>query len=122
MEIQEAYVSYKTSKLLKNKGFDEPCHHYYSNRLLKFDPSLAGKNSYQSEDVYSAPTIQLAMRWLRERYGIVIEIYHTPERPLNEGWFYSVQVYKVNKTSLELFHSYEDACEDAIKYCLKNLI
>ena len=33
--ITEDYVSFETAKLLKEKGFDEPCQYFYDNKKPK---------------------------------------------------------------------------------------
>ena len=42
--IQEAYCSYEIAKLLKEKGFSEPCFYYYKDKVLMFSPFLKGRN------------------------------------------------------------------------------
>lgn len=64
----------------------------------------------------------MVMKRLREIYriDIVIEI---SDPSANDRKYYCV-IYDKNNDSyiLDLFDSYEDAVEEAIKYCLKNLI
>jgi hypothetical protein len=117
--IQEDYVSFKIAKLLKEKGFDEPTLWFYVGDGTKY---LAHKTL--NGDWYRRPTLQMAMKWLREVHNISIE-------PLvdfgngNEYWW-AVDVAYIKKNGLidELcgYNSYEEACEAAIKYCLENLI
>ena len=128
--ITEDYVSFETAKLLKEKGFDEECSCFYDNIVdyvtpgLEVDGQLYYKNSFLDDEEYAAPTLQMAMKWLREKHNISIE-------PLvdfgsgNECWW-SVDVAYIKKNGLidELcgYNSYEEACEAAIKYYLENLI
>ena len=69
--ITEDYVSLEVAKLLKEKGFDEGCFKYAIN------DEIYNKGDYvicSTEDVVVCiPTIQMAMKWLRNM-GIVIEI------------------------------------------------
>lgn len=121
--IKETYCSYEVAKLLKEKGFHEPCIATYNSTTKNF----------QIEEIYedwtihwkgciSAPTIQMTMKWLREIYGldIVIEI---SDPSVNDRKYYCV-IWDKNNDSyiLDLFDSYEDAVEAALKYCLENLI
>ena len=127
--IQEAYVSFETAKLLKEKGFDEntlmvymsygdlcKCNRYDSIRNSNYNDIT--KNYFEC----TAPTHQMAMKWLREIYGIdiVIEI---SDPSVNDRKYYCT-IWDKNNDSyiLDLFDSYEDAVEEAIKYCLENLI
>lgn len=68
---------------------------------------------------YEAPTLQMAMKWLREVHNIDISV--TPDRKAG----YSVLMFKDKRLpfdTLDSYSTYEQACEAAIKYCLENLI
>ena len=117
--IQEAYCSYEVSKLLKEKGFDELCNKKYNSyKSLVFAGKITElwqKNSeFDIDEECSAPTQQMAMRWLREVHDIKIMI-----RPYVDGT-YSYEI--LNGFWYVNFDSYEDAAEEAIKYCLEYLI
>ena len=129
IRTKEAYVSFETAKLLKEKGFDEntlmvymsygdlcKCNRYDSIRNSNYNDIT--KNYFEC----TAPTHQMAMKWLREIYriDIVIEI---SDPSVNNRKYYCV-IWDKNNDSyiLDLFDSYEDAVEAAIKYCLENLI
>ena len=122
--ITEDYVSFETAKLLKEKGFnDELCHMWYNIRkdVGYYLSSVGVKNHLP------APTLQMAMKWLREMYNIFIVIEphlydYVNER--NASYVCSIWVgdnYYENLTSTD-FPSYEEAIEAALKYSLKNLI
>ena len=75
--IQEAYVSFEIAKHLKEKGFDWECIGYYVDdepNDVKY--SLLGEtNSTWESRCCSAPTLQMAMKWLREVYKLHITVY-----------------------------------------------
>lgn len=126
--ISEDYVSFETATLLKEKGFNELCECAYSaggQYLLSCYKGIADrriKNDEALDFSYSstAPTLQMAMKWLREvhNWNVVIHKSHT------------IYGYDANIESLVANHivevgyekTYEKACEAAIKYCLENLI
>lgn len=118
--IQETYCSFEVAKLLKQKGFDArswAAYTYYgilyTSPILKYNKDMVGE--------FIAPTHQIAMKWLREIYGIdiVIEI---SNQLVNDRKYYCVIWDKNNDSHiLELFDSYEDAVEAALKYCLENI-
>ena len=113
---KEAYCSEKISKLLKEKGFDEPCIYYYKDGVLMFTPFLKGRNSSQT-NTCSAPTHQMACAWIREKG------YHIYTFKGVDSWVYEVQSLNENWTfSLRGFSSHDEAIEAAIKYALENLI
>ena len=66
------------------------------------------------------------MKWLREVHKLCITI--IPKVTDDEGsggclWEWAVTYLLVPQSvSLELFESYEEACENAIRYCLEKLI
>ena len=116
--LTEDYCNFDIAKLLKEKGFDWEC------RTRKFYP----EPEYDAESsigVY-APTLQMAMKWLRETHKLCISI--APQVTDDDGsggclWEWTVTHLLVPQSvSLKLFESYEEACGSAIKYCLENLI
>lgn len=128
--ITEDYVSFETAKLLKEKGFDESCYREYheANNGYEFGFSAGQTNSMWDDEFeyfgvqnYAAPTLQMAMKWLREVYKLHITVYSCSQ----ESWAYIIT--KPHQT-LENgayagdYASCEEACEAAVKYCLKNLI
>ena len=143
--ITEDYVSFETAKLMKEKGFDAECHsHYYpvhypdgSIQYHKYNRTAIKKNKTWYDiyslknlpkDHYLAPTLQMAMKWLREVHNRHISIEHS--YVLNRYKFYITKYNPNNISDLNntlysadyYFSSYEEACEAAIKYCLENLI
>lgn len=121
--IKEDYVSFEVAKLLKEKGFDEPCVYVYRHD--------------RSEDIWDAdkediacqkPTLQMAMKWLREVHniGIFPSTYtHIADRKTIHSYgtaIINLKTYKLMTDSYLSNDTYEGACEAAIKYCLENLI
>jgi len=120
--IKENYVSFEIAKLLKEKGFDEPCLMCY-NSDKKLD-NYGHYNSYKNSDVFSltAPTLQMAMKWLRETHNLFLSIQLHMDG--SYVWYVYHTIHLTNKGADRETHShsYEEACEAAIKYCLTNLI
>ena len=119
--IKEDYVSFECAKLLKEKGFDEDTICVYIGRhlLIKGEGTISNNTDMP---IIPAPTLQMAMKYLRERYklNIIISIDDL-------DWFYSIIDY-THKGDVKMlkdlagFNSYESACEAAIIECLTNLI
>jgi hypothetical protein len=124
--ITEDYVSFETAKLLKEKGFDESCYQKYDNEgYLSFNHVGYINNEKSCDDFCAlAPTIQMAMKWLREVHNISVE----PLVDFGSGdeYWWTADIGYIKKDGLidELcgYNSYEEAAESAIKYCLENLI
>ena len=116
--IKEDYVSVEVAQLLKEKGFNEPTWtRYEDNDEVIFGDKYNWNNSPMGQ--ISAPTLQMAMRWLREEYGIFIEI----SALKRYRWVYTI--YKLfEEKIIEVWNdgtyvSYEDAVEAALKYWLE---
>ena len=119
--ITEDYVSFEIAKLLKEKGFGEECLGTYStgDKELNISFECPYSNDLNDNMFVAAPTIQMVTKWLRVIYSIDISI--TPGRIKN----YTALVITNKRlpfTSIGSFQTYEKACEEAIKYCLENLI
>ena len=121
--ITEAYVSFETAKLLKEKGFDEVCHSYYD---IRYENQLviSELNLTQDDDSYLAPTQQMAMRWLRKRHKLHCNV--VLKDITEDTYVYSIADLGDNRHWIRgeylEYPSCEEACEAAIKYCLENLI
>ena len=123
--ITEDYVSFETAKLLKKKGFDEPCLMCYT-----YDGKLGNYgqyNSHKNSEVFSltAPTLQMAMKWLRKIYSLEIYPYHDFPKVGDKWWFEIIKYpnYSVSEYESETaYNTYEETVEAGIKYCLENLI
>lgn len=123
--ITEDYVSFETAKLLKEKGFDEPCYRCfrYSDNSLQF---YGNENACKNSEAFatSAPTLQMAMKWLREEKGIaVIPVLSSVLDNEKFLWDIKIVVAETNDTYSQgwVYEKQEAACEVAIKYCLEHL-
>ena len=131
--ITEDYVSLEVAKLLKEKGFDEMCEYVYRNPdenmiyvLQKFFKPI--KNSELIDEVYTAPTLAVAIKWLREVHNYHISIcLDSYVEPYNNEYYIVIRRRKdkfeeISPCEKVFFNTYEEATEVAIKYCLENLI
>ena len=128
--ITEDYVSFEIAKLLKEKGFKGLGNCFYEKgRIIDFNNywwRITPKERYNSIE---APTLQMAMKWLRKEHycHIVIDYTFTADANLSEeyvSYCYKVENAKtyMQYTHNEWYNTYEEACEAAIKYCLEHLI
>lgn len=128
--ITKDYVSFETAKLLKEKGFDAECDYLYvDGKLVRALGCACNWNDGETlfadyKNECSAPTLQSAMKWFREKYSLEIYPYHNYD---NSKWWYEIIKYPNSVAEYECgkdeeLNTYEEACEDAIKYCLENLI
>ena len=128
--IREDYVSFETAKLLKEKGFDESTSMVYVSYgdLCKLNRYDSIRNSNYNDITknyfeYTAPTLQMAMKWLRV-HNIFISIECCTYPTLNKAtWIPDITTFEsVFPDSAVECNTYEEACEAAIKYCLENLV
>lgn len=146
--ITEDYVSFELAKLLKEKGFNQECFTRYAiERCTEryYDDYRERKLSWTIEpreliipDIYkecyeilgdtiSAPTQQMAMKWLREKHNISVEVYRTACGYV--GCIVAIpsgtDIKFLNKDGDDLssgqYTKWEYACEATIKDCLENL-
>lgn len=103
--LTEDYCSKAVRNLLVTKGF-------------------IGDMWYNNDDIHISHA--LAMKWLREKYNIIIEI-----RLYNELYPFEFEPKIIIKNRennyckhkfIAVFSCYEEAVEAALKYCLENLL
>ena len=155
--ITEDYVRFETAKLLKENGFDAKCKYVWkldkANDLQDTDGIskicaerfMEGKSFVDNSDiksvfeyegwledyhkVYLCPTLQMAMKWLREVHKVEVRVSYDIDKTT---WYGGCNpMYEENEENSNMFQSllrfdyqgktYEEACEAAIKYCLENL-
>ena len=129
MCMKEDYVSFEIAKLLKEKGFDWEVHRSYLVNDNVFIPGDINDVPLR-KDAIRIPTLQMAMKWLREEHDIFIAINIIPNITVTmEQRYYFFKPYKNRRIhnfpldySIQCYETYEEACEAGIKYCLKNLI
>ena len=154
--MTEDYVSFETAKLLKEKGFDGKCYkvwaHYTSSTpMLWAAPTFVeGETIVDRESVesaertwntiygnsenknygYLAPTLQMAMKWLRDVHHYYIQVMldswacggHTGYYVVIQKTDSDFEMMLQDAVDDVFYKTYEQACEAAIKYCLENLI
>lgn len=131
-------VNYRLAKLLKEKGFDEPCRYVYDtwNNIKDWleDGEGEHRNSHKNRSVYySAPTIAKVVMWLYERHKIWISV---PPPYYEEGkYLFCWLVQVLNDPTVEQncwvsftetdningFETPEKAYESGVEYVLLNL-
>ena len=143
--VEEAYVSFETAKLLKEKGFDIETEHKIWYVVKKYSTGVhwnsctyevgSTTREYSKNHCIAMPTIQMAMDWLETEYQFLFVINHSIESGnLKFSWrIYQLQPDKCHYVE-ELkgignyyvdgnnYNSRKECCESAIKYCLENLI
>lgn len=123
--ITEDYVSFETAKLLKEKGFNcakDAITAMYDETGKFCSLSSSSEEYYDYDDFddkdFIAPTLQMAMKWLRDVHNIHIEIFYSVWS--SPKWAF--EIIQLPRASFVFGQynerSYEEACESAIKYYL----
>lgn len=156
--ITEDYVSFETAKLLKEKGFDNKCRWVWildkandsqdTNGIYKLSAecliesysfvdnndimSVCKDNGWNenSKEVFLCPTLQMAMKWLRDVHHIGIfpstytfsNVDGTEESHPYGTAIINLKTYELMTEDIMPRECYEDAVYAAIKYCLEKLI
>ena len=126
--IAEDYVSFEVAKLLKEKGFEEECVYFYDwdeeDEIYRICSNGGSCNSKEYPTYFSMPTLQMAMKWLREMHKISIEITSTGYLIDNDvEWECDIKAgHRLYFKHITNEKSFESCAEEAIKYCLENLI
>ena len=133
-------VKFEIAKLLKEKGFDEKCSHYYINDFQNFkhDGKLyktSLPNDWDNENIFqyvkrtnqphlcNTPTIAEVVMWLYEKHGIwtVVNV------NIMGSWYFEHFDLKEKRNAQfkptdTHYDSSTEAYSQAILYTLKNLI
>ena len=138
MEIRthESYVSLDVARLLKKAGFDWKVISYYrnGNDRIHFGEEPIDWNRQHSQltiaNDYSAPTLEVAQRWLREEKGMYIDVLTDFDY---FGVFFVVKYIYNNKCvyvldedceeyTHKIFKTYDEAQEVGIKKALEIIL
>lgn len=115
-------ISFDEECDLKDEGLGNEIEYIDGGRLY----DCGCNNSDEDSTGWAAPTLWAAMKWLREvhKLYIVVRPYVT-----EEGFFSLFDVKSIKEKEIIVnirtktgFTTYEEACEEAIRYCLENLV
>ena len=134
--MKDAYVKIETAQLLKEKGFDWEVRSLYGNYQQDLGFSSWSNNYNAYDDLVSAPTQQMACRWLREVHNIFIGVGIGEDLDGEFGYMPFIHIldnlscpdgkYVPDVDADDICNltpqTYEDAVEFALEYALKNLI
>lgn len=130
--ITEDYISFELAKLLKEKGFDEVCYLGY-NKNGEYVPTSNRCNSKIIQPDFCficCPTLQMAKKWLKivHNIGIFPSTYTFSNADGSEEYHpygcavIDLKTYELLTNNIFPRGTEEDTVEEAIKFCLKNLI
>ncbi len=121
---EETYVSLKTAKLLKERGFNYMCNMLYNeaDKGTDFDKYI---QNIEEDNYWWCPSQAIVMKWLREEHKIVVSVYPF-SRDVNseEITTYTCDIATPTCSSKNghlrgVWKTYEECCEAAIQYALE---
>ena len=134
----ECYVSFEIAKLLKEAGFDWECSCYYSVNTLhepnngfihiyKQYKALFYDHNRTKMPVYSAPTLDVAQRWVREVKDIDIYIFPTTNNKRGCVYEWGIKTFGralwvEGQPYTNQYETYEEAQEAGIKKALEIIL
>ena len=133
MSAHSIYASLETAKMLKAAGFDWHTNLVYVDDKLLTNPYTADWNSTIPDTYTSAPTLEVAQKWLREVKNCQMEVsYMYDSYGITLGKYigiYTIQDKRHESLAdeeiegaIKLFDNYERAQEAIIKKCLTILL
>ena len=130
-ELHDVYVSRELATLLKQAGFDWKCREYYYNFTttgwsLNFDDNFVNWNSW-SELYISAPTLEVAQRWLREVKDIDVYIFPTTNNKRGCVYEWGIKTFGralwvEGQPYTNQYETYEESQEEGIKKALEMIL
>lgn len=121
--MDELYVPYIAAQTLKQVGFNEPCKGVFMNGQCMILDSYSYNKLFEATDTCSAPTVQTALRWLKDERHIFVEV--TADEYL---FAYTVKIFTIEKgwtpvrgQEKQTFDTYEDAVCEGLMTGLKYL-
>lgn len=134
--IQENYCSYEICKLLKKKGFDEPCRSYFSDNVDSIEIiNCTDEVTDIQMGVFELlrPTQAMACAWLREKGFYISPKYQCfcgVKKKDKPYYLWKPRVLRLSSGNIiypqpldiEYYRTYEETVEAALKYALENLM
>ena len=117
----ECYVSLEVAKLLKEAGFDWDTYSAYNKDGMFTDKNRSILTWNDFANYYSAPTLEIAQRWLRRTHHLHITIFSSSQ----ESWMFRITKLHEkleNGAYGEDFYTYEEAQEAGIKKALELIL
>ena len=119
--MEEQFISFKTAKLAKEKGFDETTGaRYIDGALHTFTDPTANPVKWNSEPItfnkekaYAAPTQSILQKWLREKHGLFVLSHFGMQ---HGGW--QAAYCRIGWTRYQELSYLQDTFEEALEIAL----
>ena len=115
----ECYVSLEVAKLLKKAGFDWDTYSAYNKDGLFTDKNRSILTWNDFANYYSAPTLDVAQRWLREVKNY--EVFVVVKFLADKEYIARVET-NISGYSTDIYKFYEEAQETGIKKALEMIL
>lgn len=122
--IEEGYVSFELARLLREKGFNEPCNSRFYKRTPEGEPEVYHTsiredfNRGELRNTWSRPTLQMVLLWLHGN-----GIHPCVNWHISANKYYAKITGKANADySVGLYEKLEESWQAIIRYSLENLL
>lgn len=123
--LNEDYCSFEISKLLKEKGFNILCPSVINPFTKHLHRNDSGVMNSSSNGYLLCPTHALAIKWIRENFGVHVRTDRQPIMKNKFEYFYEIKSgdgFDTEPIYSGTFKSPEEATEAALRYTLENLV
>jgi hypothetical protein len=123
--IEDNFVSCEIAVKLKELDFDEECLAFYNhnkklNTYINLDDKLLRNSQVTASGTYMAPLYQQVFQWFREKHSRTIVVSSFKHIDWTETASYFILSAEFGKiASDKFFHSYQEACVDAINKAIE---
>ena len=132
--VRQCNVSYEVAKLLKSKGFNEPCKSFIEETEDDCYISWGCVHEYKkevNEHEYLQPRLWDAQKWLREKHELLVDVGKhgdcdkDADGKIIGSWDWCYDIYYTTNFSDHLvncegeFETYEEALNEGIKKALE---
>lgn len=119
---KEDYVSLEVAKMLKEKGFGEPCNKWYGRNGSIFNDAHKSNhnNSIPNDSRISMPSLYEAQKWMRESHNIdVLPIIREESLPKKDYCCYIYKNAKVVSCKVAYGEDFYECMNDSLLEALK---
>ena len=125
MNTHESYVSLETARLLRKAGFRWECFQCWvvDDTSTTLDTRCTAAWDWNGiTKNYSAPTLAVAQRWLREEKNKLVHVISYRDNGSDKVAGYCFKVYELSQGWEYNYFTYEEALEAGIRKCLIKLL
>lgn len=121
--MNEDYISFETAKLAKEAEFNCP-----TDQLFRKSGKFTFCSGYfnEEDDFYSAPTQAVLLKWIRERFDLLVRMYFDEDTLKFNPCYSLINIKTGFQTGISAekieFNTFEEATEESLTRTLKFIL